>query len=748
MAPLKLKSKCSTEHYSILGVCLVMGTLLLVQMGCSRSPEPVALDLEIDEDTTVSITLTSSQSSKTGTTYQISSLPKHGSISGKPPKIRYTPPENFFGVDEFEYVTIRNGGRVSKPATITIQITAVNDSPVAEPISTSTTANMEVRIQPQAVDVDGQVVEYAIVTPPGYGEAEVHGAEFRYSPRTGFIGDDGFEYVAIDETGLRSANTLVKIRVSVRSEENQTSAESVVESLPEESKPTPTATEAMTTPDAIISSDIPENTVPAAEDLEVVLLEDSDSHIELKATDDDGTVTQFGITTLPTYGSLSGVGAKRTYTPKDDFFGTDSFSYVAIDDQGGVSTPAVVSIVVDAVNDAPTADSSNWFTVEDSSGLYLDLLAQDPDGHIVAYRVVRAPKNGKIDDVGNGRWLYIPDQDFAGMDSFQWIAIDNEGARSLEAVVSLTVTEQPDPPVIRLRNSSYETTVGKQLDIDVIVTDPERDATRFEIRDEWRSIGKFRPNRGTIAQLADLRFDATKRGIGSYRIEVHDRTGLSSHASFTIEVVNTPPVVELPIPSYDRTKGIVNLHVRARDPDGTINHFVVQTIDNRRAETISVNGSRITDAQSFTTGGACEIQDGVWCTLNVEYKPDVIDGHSRRIRIYAVDDEGISSPKDFVRIETRQLQVANQPQLEEENNPWNPHNPRIRPAEPEESPGSVDPPSDDVEEAVPIEDPPLVVEDEDEPAERDPDHVIIERIDNEEINQVTDPDREVPRQRR
>ena len=42
-------------------------------------------------------------------------------------------------------------------------------------------------------------------------------------------------------------------------------------------------------------------------------------------------------------------------------------------------------------------------------------------------------------------------------------------------------------------------------------------------------------------------------------------------------------------------------------------------------------------------------------TLRVIYTPDEIDGHSRRIRFFAVDDEGDVSRKDFIRIETREL---------------------------------------------------------------------------------------------
>lgn len=755
MEHLEFKLKCYFKHCSLLGLCLFIGFWLVVQTGCARGPNPVALELEIEEDSAVSITLTTAKASDSNVKYQISSLPEHGSISGTPPRVRYTPPANFYGNDLFEYVTVRGNNRVSKPATVTIDITAVNDPPVAEPVQATTALNMDVMIQPQAIDVDGQVVEYQIATSPAYGEAELVGKKFQYTPITGFIGDDSFEYVAIDEYGSRSAKAEVTVRVSFRLQEEVATEE--LES--HESEPTtdvPTETVNTTTPDEITPTNVPDNAVPVVEDVEVVLVEDTDVQVDLNASDSDGKVTRFGITTLPAHGTLSGSGSRRTYTPNENYFGTDSFAYVAIDDQGGVSQPAVVSITVGSINDRPTADSSSWVTVEDSPGVYVDLHADDLDGNVKSISIVKAPRYGKVQDVGNGRWLYVPNENFSGYDSFQWVAIDDGGARSLEATTTLSVTEQPDPPTIRLRKTQYETTVDRQIEFDVRVFDPENDVDRFEIRQTHRANGRFIPNRGAIRELERLRFEATKRGVSTYGLEVIDRSGLTAFVTFTIEIVNTPPIVKLPIPSYDRESGTVNFRIRAQDPDGTIDHFVIQTIDNRRAGSITVNGSRVTDAQSFTTGGSCETEDGGWCTLNVEYVPDVLDGHSRRVRVYAVDDEGDSSPKDFIRIETRQLRVAQhveEDDEEDDDDGWTRRHPRIPPYT-QEAPSDPkpSPPPDNTETHRPAVTPPETVEDDDDDTEdtpeRDSDEVVIERVDKEEIKQATDPNREVPRERR
>ena len=69
----------------------------------------------------------------------------------------------------------------------------------------------------------------------------------------------------------------------------------------------------------------------------------------------DGDPLTFSVVTSPTHGALSGTAPNLTYTPAADYNGPDSFTFKAND--GTVdSNIATISITVDAVNDAPTAD--------------------------------------------------------------------------------------------------------------------------------------------------------------------------------------------------------------------------------------------------------------------------------------------------------------------------------------------------------------------------------------------------------
>lgn len=429
-------------------LCILTGTLLLLSTGCSRTPEPIALEFGIEEDNAIEITLTSTQPDKTDIQYQISTLPQHGTVEGVPPRIRYTPDTNYIGTDEFEYVTLRGTQKVSDPATVTISISAINnDAPVVTPLKVTTITNTTVIIEPKAHDVDGFIRKFAIAVSPTHGQVKMEGSQFVYTPDAGFNGNDSFDYLAVDSEGLTSNTATVSISISPLRNEP-------VEKPTESQEPTEVETESEPTTSI---GKISENTKPIAADLEVLLLEDTNFQIEFKANAAAASIASYGVTSMPSHGTLNGVGSIRTYTPNTDFFGTDSFQYVAIDDNGSASQPAVVSITVDPVNDAPIAKSSQKTTTEDSQGITLSLEANDSDGSITSFKIVVPPTYGRLENWDTGRVSYIPNRDFNGFDTFQWTAIDDSGAQSHSATFTIEVVARPDRPSVDIRHSHIKT---------------------------------------------------------------------------------------------------------------------------------------------------------------------------------------------------------------------------------------------------------------------------------------------------
>src|SRR5207244_354111 len=70
----------------------------------------------------------------------------------------------------------------------------------------------------------------------------------------------------------------------------------------------------------------------------------------------------------PTSGTLVlNANGSYTYTPNANFFGTDSFTYHAVDSDGATSNVATVTITVNEVNDAPVASDDTASTSEDTA---------------------------------------------------------------------------------------------------------------------------------------------------------------------------------------------------------------------------------------------------------------------------------------------------------------------------------------------------------------------------------------------
>jgi VCBS repeat-containing protein len=129
--------------------------------------------------------------------------------------------------------------------------------------------------------------------------------------------------------------------------------------------------------------------VPVANDDTATTAEDTPVPITLTASDVDGDALTYSTVAVPANGSLSGSAPNMTYTPNNNFNGTDSFTFKAND--GTVdSNEATVSITIDAVNDTPVADAQS-VTTDENTPVAITLTASDVDGDSLTYSVVTTP---------------------------------------------------------------------------------------------------------------------------------------------------------------------------------------------------------------------------------------------------------------------------------------------------------------------------------------------------------------------
>jgi len=202
------------------------------------------------------------------------------------------------------------------------------------------------------------------------------------------------------------------------------------------------------------------NHPPMADTQSVTTNEDTAKAITLTANDLDGDMLTYSIVTSPAHGSLSGTHPNVTYTPVANYNGSDSFTFKANDGTMD-SNIATVSIAVNAVNDAPVANSQSM-TTNQNTAKAITLTANDVDGNTLTYSIVTSPAHGSLSGT-LPNVTYTPVANYSGSDSFTFQV--NDGiANSNIATVSITVSPQSSSNNLALNKpvtaDSEQTSVG------------------------------------------------------------------------------------------------------------------------------------------------------------------------------------------------------------------------------------------------------------------------------------------------
>ncbi|KKU31339.1 MAG: FG-GAP repeat protein [Candidatus Amesbacteria bacterium GW2011_GWC1_46_24] len=165
-----------------------------------------------DEDTPVDITLVATDADDNPLTYSIVSQPSNGAVTHIGNISTYTPNENFNGYDSFTFKA-NDGIADSNVATISITVTPVSDTPVAQNASYSVDEDNNLAVTLGASDVDGDTLTYSIVTSTLNGQVNLTGNSVDYIPGDNYFGRDSFTFKVNDGT-LDSNTATVDITVN------------------------------------------------------------------------------------------------------------------------------------------------------------------------------------------------------------------------------------------------------------------------------------------------------------------------------------------------------------------------------------------------------------------------------------------------------------------------------------------------------------------------------------------------------
>ena len=162
----------------------------------------------LDEDTQVQGTLTGVAGEGGALSFSVQTQPSNGSLAVTGADYTYTPDPDFFGTDRFTFV-VTESGRRSAPATITLNVTGINDAPTSVDSNALATEDTVLAGNVAAMDVDGDTLTLTIETPTVNGVvAPGAGTAFTYTPAPNYFGPDSFTYTVSDGTETTSAVTV------------------------------------------------------------------------------------------------------------------------------------------------------------------------------------------------------------------------------------------------------------------------------------------------------------------------------------------------------------------------------------------------------------------------------------------------------------------------------------------------------------------------------------------------------------
>ena len=455
--------------------------------------------------------------------------PAHGNVTLNPDgSFTYTPDVNYNGTDTFTYRATDEtsgwhmhglfglfGGGHADTANVTINITAVNDAPMAVDdnamIAEDSEASGNVLTNDSNIDSDTSSLTAALGTGPANGTAVVNAdGTFTYTPDADFNGTDTFTYTVYDGAATDSGTVTVTI------------------------------TPVQDAPDAV------NDRATVAEDSGANVIEVSANDADVDG--DDVTITSV---TQPANGTavINGDGTV-SYTPNANYTGPDTFTYTVSD--GLDDDTAAVTVTVTAVNDAPVAVDDQLTTNEDTPLDFTpaDLLDNDSDADSAALvTFVQSPSNGSLTVHADGSYTYTPDANFHGIDTFRYVANDGAATSNI-ATVTVTVTAEVEntPPV------AVDDPLSTAINTPLTITEAGLLANDNDAENDALSVVLVaHPSHGTLTASPDdpnaaiYTPDPGFKGTDSFTYRAFDGEAQSNLATVTITVGNVNNVAPVAV---------------------------------------------------------------------------------------------------------------------------------------------------------------------------------------------------------
>jgi len=274
------------------------------------------------------------------------------------------------------------------------------------------------------------------------------------------------------------------------------------------------------------------NDPPTANPFTTTTNEDTPIAVTISGSDPEEDELSFLVVTQPTNGELTGTPPNLVYSPSSNFFGIDSFTFVANDGTGN-STPATVDINVSNVNDAPVGVGATDLSTPEDTPFSITLTGTDIENDALTYAITNPPTNGNLFGTAPDL-IYSPADNFNGSDSFSFTVSDGL-LTSVPTTIVLTVLASNDTPIAA--SQMLTTSSDAALAITLAGSDADNEPLSFAVVDF--------PTNGSLSGIQpNLIYTPANNftGTDSFTFTVSDATSTSEPASISITVVEAPTI--------------------------------------------------------------------------------------------------------------------------------------------------------------------------------------------------------------
>lgn len=382
-----------------------------------------------------------------------------------------------------------------------------NKPPTVDSPSKSVTVaeDDQINIAIDATDPDGDDLTYTVTTAPTNGSTQVVGNTVVYKPSPDYNGADSLT-VTITDTKGQTVTQAVAITVTAVNDAPKFNVGTGFRAM----------FQAQT-----LSEDLSD-----------------------RATDVDGDSLTFAAVEQPDHGTLlvNPIGT-FVYTPDIDYIGFDEFSIRVSDNKGGVAVQTF-DVSISPVPGPPVASNPPIVEVAEDSSADGQTAFFVAEGGGLDFTLATSPQHGRVEllefiDGSAAQWLYTPDPDYNGPDSFEIKGTTAYGSGIEKYTVSVTpVNDAPTAPAERALTTAEDTAINVPLSASDIDQNP---SLNNPVTDRISPVVlvEDQPANGVMSVDGDRLIYTPNLGFvgnDTFRVTYRDLAGASAKTTFTVAV--------------------------------------------------------------------------------------------------------------------------------------------------------------------------------------------------------------------